>query len=345
MKFTGIIGHLSSDLAVDLGTANTRIYAKDKGIVLNEPSIVAVAVNEGSMDKAIAYGLEAKDMQGKTPGHIKIVRPIREGVIADFDAIAAMLKFFIGKVHSRYKFVKPRIAFAVPHTITEVEKRAIRETAEMVGARDTFLVSGPIATAIGAGLPVTEAICSMIVDIGAGKTEAAALSLLGIVQCQSTKASGDRMDFALSQFIKNRYHLLIGDLTAEIIKTKIGSLDATTQLPGKIEIKGRDPNSGIPKVVDIETAAIWESISGQIDAVIQLIKAVLEKIPPELSADVIDKGIMLTGGVAMLGNLRQAIEAEINLKVNIAPKPMSAAVLGAGYLLESDALLPRVTID
>jgi len=185
----------------------------------------------------------------------------------------------------------------------------------------------------------------MIVDIGAGKTEAAALSLLGIVQCQSTKASGDRMDFALSQFIKNRYHLLIGDLTAEIIKTKIGSLDATTQLPGKIEIKGRDPNSGIPKVVDIETAAIWESISGQIDAVIQLIKAVLEKIPPELSADVIDKGIMLTGGVAMLGNLRQAIEAEINLKVNIAPKPMSAAVLGAGYLLESDALLPRVTID
>ena len=345
MKLTGIIGHLSSDLAVDLGTANTRIYAKDKGIVLNEPSMVAVAVNEESRDKAIAYGLEAKEMQGKTPGYIKIVRPIREGVIADFDAIAAMLKFFIGKVHSRYKFVKPRIAFAVPHSITEVEKRAIRETAEMVGARDTYLVSGPIATAIGAGLPVTEAICSLIVDIGAGKTEAAAMSLLGIVHCQSTKASGDRIDFALSQFIKNRYQLLIGDLTAENIKAKIGNFDATAQFPGKIEIKGRDPNSGIPKVVEIETAAIWESIAGQIDAVSQLIKSVLEKIPPELSADVIDKGIMLTGGVAMLNNLRQALGAEIGLRVNIAPEPMSAAVLGAGYLLESDDLLPRVTID
>jgi rod shape-determining protein MreB len=345
MKLTGIIGHLSSDLAVDLGTANTRIYAKDKGIVLNEPSIVAVAVSEGSADKAIAYGFEAKDMQGKTPGHLKIVRPIREGVIADFDAIAAMLKFFISKVHSRYKLVKPRIAFAVPHAITEVEKRAIRETAEMVGARETFLVSGPIATAIGAGLPVREAICSMIVDIGAGKTEAAAMSLLGIVQCQSTKASGDRMDFALSQFIKNRYQLIIGDLTAENIKTKIGNFDATTQVPGKIEIKGRDPNSGIPKVVEIETTAIWKAIAGQIDAVVQLIKAVLEKIPPELSSDVIDKGIMLTGGVAMLGNLRQALGAEIGLKVNVASEPMSAAVLGAGYLLESDDLLPRVTID
>ena len=345
MKLSGIIGHLSSDLAVDLGTANTRIYAKDKGIVLNEPSIVAVAVREGETEKAIAFGLEAKDMQGKTPGHIKIVRPIRKGVIADFDAIAAMLKFFIGKVHSRYKFVKPRIAFAVPQNITEVEKRAIRETAEMVGARDTFLVSGPIATAFGAGLPVTEAICSMIVDIGAGKTEAAALSLLGIVQCESTKASGDRMDFAISQYIKNRYQILVGDLTAEAIKTKIGSFDSIDQLPALIEIKGRDPNSGIPKVVEIESKAIWASIAGQVDAVIQLIKVVLEKIPPELAADVIDKGIMLTGGVAMLGNLRQLLSYEIGLRVNIASEPMSAAVLGAGYLLENDDLLPRVTID
>lgn len=345
MKLTGIIGHLSSDLAVDLGTANTRIYARDKGIVLNEPSIVAVAVNEESADKAIAFGLEAKEMQGKTPGHIKIVRPIREGVIADFDAIAVMLKYFIGKVHSRYKFVKPRIAFAVPHAITEVEKRAIRETAEMVGARETFLVSGPIATATGAGLPVKEAICSMIVDIGAGKTEAAALSLLGIVQCQSTKASGDRMDFAISQFLKNRYQLLVGDLTAEIIKTRIGSSNNTAQLTGKIEIKGRDPNSGIPKVVEIETAVIWQSIAAQVDAVVQLIKVVLEKIPPELSADVIDKGIMLTGGVAMLDNLRQILRSEIGLTVNVAPEPMSAAVLGVGHLLESDDLLPRVTID
>ncbi len=336
------MGHLSSDLAVDLGTANTRIYTKEKGIVLNEPSIVAVAVNEGSADKAIAFGMEAKEMQGKTPENIKIVRPIREGVIAEFDAIAAMLKFFIGKVHSRYKFVKPRIAFAVPQGITEVEKRAIRETAEMVGARETYLVSGPIATAIGSGLPVTEAICSMIVDIGAGKTEAAALSLLGIVQCQSSKASGDRMDFAISQFIKNRYQLLIGDLTAESIKTRIGSAAAD---PAKIEVKGRDPNTGIPKVVEIETSEIWESITGQIDAVAQLIKGVLEKIPPELSADVIDKGIMLTGGVALLGQLRQSLQSEISLKMNVASDPMAAAVLGAGQLLEKDELLPRAIIE
>ena len=336
------MGHLSSDLAVDLGTANTRIYTKEKGIVLNEPSIVAVAVNEGSADKAIAFGMEAKEMQGKTPENIKIVRPIREGVIAEFDAIAAMLKFFIGKVHSRYKFVKPRIAFAVPQGITEVEKRAIRETAEMVGARETYLVSGPIATAIGAGLPVTEAICSMIVDIGAGKTEAAALSLLGIVQCQSSKASGDRMDFAISQFIKNRYQLLIGDLTAESIKTRIGSAAAD---PAKIEVKGRDPNTGIPKVVEIETSEICESIAGQIDAVAQLIKGVLEKIPPELSADVIDKGIMLTGGVALLGQLRQSLQSEISLIMNVASDPMAAAVLGAGQLLEKDELLPRAIIE
>lgn len=342
MKLSGIMGHLSSDLAVDLGTANTRIYTKEKGIVLNEPSIVAVAVNEGSADKAIAFGMEAKEMQGKTPENIKIVRPIREGVIAEFDAIAAMLKFFIGKVHSRYKFVKPRIAFAVPHGITEVEKRAIRETAEMVGARETYLVSGPIATAIGAGLPVTEAICSMIVDIGAGKTEAAALSLLGIVQCQSSKASGDRMDFAISQFIKNRYQLLIGDLTAESIKTRIGSAAAD---PAKIEVKGRDPNTGIPKVVEIETSEIWESIAGQIDAVAQLIKGVLEKIPPELSADVIDKGIMLTGGVALLGQLRQSLQSEISLIMNVASDPMAAAVLGAGQLLEKDELLTRAIIE
>jgi rod shape-determining protein MreB len=342
MKLSGIMGHLSSDLAVDLGTANTRIYTKEKGIVLNEPSIVAVAVNEGSADKAIAFGMEAKEMQGKTPENIKIVRPIREGVIAEFDAIAAMLKFFIGKVHSRYKFVKPRIAFAVPQGITEVEKRAIRETAEMVGARETYLVSGPIATAIGAGLPVTEAICSMIVDIGAGKTEAAALSLLGIVQCQSSKASGDRMDFAISQFIKNRYQLLIGDLTAESIKTRIGSAAAD---PAKIEVKGRDPNTGIPKVVEIETSEIWESIAGQIDAVAQLIKGVLEKIPPELSADVIDKGIMLTGGVALLGQLRQSLQSEISLIMNVASDPMAAAVLGAGQLLEKDELLPRAIIE
>lgn len=345
MRLSGIMGHLSSDLAVDLGTANTRIYAKEKGIVLNEPSIVAVAINEGSADKAIAFGMEAKEMQGKTPEHIKIVRPIREGVIAEFDAIAAMLKFFIGKVHSRYKFVKPRIAFAVPQGITEVEKRAIRETSEMVGARETYLVSGPIATAIGAGLPVTEAICSMIVDIGAGKTEAAALSLLGIVQCQSSKASGDRMDFAISQFIKNRHQLLIGDLTAEGIKTRMGSATADAPCPEKIEVKGRDPNTGIPKVVEIETSEIWESITGQIDAVAQLIKGVLEKIPPELSADVIDRGIMLTGGVALLEQLRQMLQSEINLIINVASEPMSAAVLGAGQLLEKDELLPRVIIE
>lgn len=345
MKITGIMGHLASDLAVDLGTANTRIYVKGKGIVLSEPSLVAVRTEECLPLKAIAFGQEAKDMQGKTPGHIDIVRPIRDGVIADFEAIAAMLKFFIRKVHSRYKFVKPRIAFAVPHAITEVEKRAIRETAEMVGAREAPLLSGPITTAIGADLPVTEAACSMIVDIGAGKTEAAAISLLGIVHCRSAKASGDRMDFAIAQHIKHDYQLLVGEQTAEIIKTRFGAVNASERHPDVIEVKGRDPHSGIPKTVEIETAGVWRSLSGQVETVVHLTKEVLEQIPPELSADVIDRGIMLTGGVALLDKLGRRLGEEIGLKVNIAREPLSSAVLGAGKLLENDDLLQRVLVD
>lgn len=345
MKFNGIMGVFSSDLAVDLGTANTRIYVKGKGIVLSEPSIVAVRTINESRSKAIAFGLEAKDMQGKTPADITLLRPIRDGVIADFEAIAALLKFFIRKVHSRYKFVKPRIVFAVPHAITEVEKRAIRETAEMVGAREAPLVSGPIATAIGAGMPVTEATCSMIVDIGAGKTEAAAISLLGIVECRSAQFSGDQMDFTISQYIKNSYDLLVGEQTAENIKTQISCFSDSDRPDEQIEIRGRDPHTGIPKILTIPTREIWKSISGQVDSIARLIKTVLENIPPELSADVIDRGIILTGGMAMLRNLGRYLGKELCLNVNIAMEPLSTAALGAGRLLEEDMLLERVSLE
>ena len=345
MKFNGIMGVFSSDFAVDLGTANTRIYVKGKGIILNEPSIVAVRTISESRSKAIAFGLEAKNMQGKTPADITLIRPIREGVIADFEAIAAMLKFFIRKVHSRYKFVKPRIVFAVPHAITEVEKRAIRETAEMVGAREAPLVSGPIATAIGAGLPATDATCSMIVDIGAGKTEAAALSLLGIVQCQATHSSGDQMDFTISQHLKNSYDLLVGEHTAENIKAQISCFGDSDRPDEEMEIRGRDPHTGIPKILTIPTQEIWRSMSGQIDSVARQIKTVLENIPPELSADVIDRGITLTGGVAMLRNIGRYLGTKLCLNVKIAADPLSTAVLGAGRLLEEDKLLERASID
>jgi rod shape-determining protein MreB and related proteins len=345
MKFNGIMGAFASDLAVDLGTANTRIYIKGKGIVLNEPSIVAVRKGNESRSKAIAFGLAAKDMQGKTPADITLVRPVRDGVIADFDEIAALLKFFIRKVHSRYKFVKPRIVFAVPNAITDVEKRAIRETAEMVGAREAPLVSGPIATAIGAGMPVTDATCSMIVDIGAGKTEAAAISLLGIVQCRSIQSSGDRMDFAISQHIKNSYDLLVGDQTAENVKEQLSCCSDGDQTDERIEIRGRDPNTGIPKTLTIATRDMWKSISGQIDAVARLIKIVLENIPPELSADVIDRGITLTGGVAKLRNIGRYLGKELCLNVNVAAEPFSTTVLGAGRLLEEDKLIERVSLE
>ncbi|MFZ0242618.1 MAG: rod shape-determining protein [Desulfobacterales bacterium] len=345
MKFNGILSAFSSDLAVDLGTANTRIHAKGHGVVLNEPSIVAVRKMNGSHSKAIAFGTEAKDMQGKTPADITLVHPIRDGVIADFEAIAALLKFLIRKIHGRHQFVKPRIVFAVPNAITEVEKRAIRETAEMVGARAAMLVNGPVAAAIGAGMPVADATCSMIVDIGAGKTEAAAISLLGIVYCQAIQSSGNHMDFAISQHVKNTYELLVGDSTAEIIKQQLSCRSESNRMDQQIEIRGRDPHTGIPKTMTIAARDISQAIAGQIDAIARLIKIVLEKIPPELSADVIDRGITLTGGVALLGNLSRYLGQELCLNVKIAPDPLCAGVVGAARLLADEQLLQRAALE
>jgi rod shape-determining protein MreB len=344
MKFSGLMGAFSSDFAVDLGTANTRIYARGRGIVLNEPSIVAIRMVNGLRSKAIAFGSEAKDMQGKTPADITLVHPIRDGVIADFEAIAALLKFFIRKVQSRHKFLKPKIVFAVPNAITEVEKRAIRETAEMVGVREAPLVSGPIAAAIGAGMPVMDATCSLIVDIGAGKTEAAAISLLGIVQCRSIPSSGDKMDFIISQYLKNSYDLLVGEHTAENIKSHISCLTGSGHSSTRIDIRGRDTNSGIPKILTVPVQEMWASITGQIDAIATEVKTVLENIPPELSADVIDRGIILTGGVAMLDSIGHYLAKDLCINVAIAAEPMSSAVMGAGHLLEQEGLLPRVSI-
>jgi rod shape-determining protein MreB len=334
----------SSDLAVDLGTANTRIYLKGKGVVLNEPSLVAIDMGRASRSRALAFGLEAKEMQGKTPGDIQIVRPMREGVIADFDAIAAMLQHFIRRVHGRFKFVKPRIAFAVSNGITEVEKRAIRDTAELAGAREALMIAGPIASAMGAGLPISDAVGSMIVDIGAGKTEAAALSLLGIVHCRAVKASGDAMDFAISQHLKTQEQLLIGEQTAEAVKTCIAYPEVAAAGILPIEVKGRDPNSGIPRVVEVAPQRMWSAVAGQLEAIVLLIKSVLEQVPPELSSDIIDRGIVLTGGVAQMPGLDRYFSDQVGLPVRLAPDVLASTVLGTGKALESEDILRRLAV-
>lgn len=340
-----VLGVFSNDLAIDLGTANTLVYVKGKGIVLSEPSVVAVHTDGRHKNRVLAVGLEAKNMLGRTPGNIVAIRPMRDGVIADFEVTEAMLKHFIRKVHNdRRTLVRPRIVIAVPSGITQVEKRAVKESAESAGAREVFLIEEPMAAAIGAGLPITEPTCNMVVDIGGGTTEVAVISLAGIVYSRSLRVAGDKMDAAITQYIKRKYNLLIGERTSEIIKTTIGNAYPDPENLETIEVKGRDLVSGIPKILAIDSEEIRVAISEQIDAIVEIVKIALEQTPPELAADIVDRGIVLTGGGALLRGLDRLIREESGLPITVAEDPLSTVAIGCGMALDNIDILRKVMI-
>jgi rod shape-determining protein MreB len=339
-------GFLSNDLAIDLGTANTLIYVKGKGIVGSEPSVVAVQSDSRfGVKKVLAVGSEAKRMVGRTPGNIVAIRPMKDGVIADFEVTEKMLEYFIRLAQGGRSFVKPRIVICVPFGITEVEKRAVRESAESAGAREVHLIEEPMAAAIGAGLPITEPSGNMIVDIGGGTTEVAVISLAGIVYSKSVRVGGDKMDEAIIAYIKRSYNLLIGERTAEEIKMELGN--AYPDPSGEertMEVKGRDLVAGIPKTVRITDAEVREALSEPVSAIVDAVKITLERTPPELAADIVDKGIVLCGGGALLRNLDLLLREESQLPVMIADDPLTCVVRGSGKVLEELDLLRRVTI-
>jgi len=338
MLLRSISGLFSHDLAIDLGTANTLVYMKGKGIVLNEPSVVAMKKDDRGTMKVLAVGKEAKSMLGRTPGNIVAIRPMKDGVIADFDIAEAMLRYFIRTAHAGQKLARPRIIIGVASGITEVEKKAVKESAESAGAREVFFIEEPMAAAIGAGLPVTEPKGSMIVDIGGGTTEAAVISLGGIVYSISVRVGGDKMDEAIVEYIKKKYRLLIGSSSAEIIKTTIGSAFPGDALES-VEVKGRDLATGSPKVLNIDSDEVREAISEQVNAIVGAVRSTLEQMPPELAADLIDCGIMLVGGGALLKHLGLLLRAETKLPIRIAADPLSAVVVGAGEALSDLGIL------
>ena len=338
-----ILGWFSSDLAIDLGTANTLVYAKGKGIVVSEPSVVAVTKDGRGPDKVRAVGREAKEMLGRTPGNIVAIRPMKDGVIADFEITEAMLRYFIMRVHNRTTMVRPRIVVAVPSGITEVEKRAVRESAMSAGAREVYLIEEPMAAAIGAGLPVTEPSGNMIVDIGGGTTEVAVLSLSGIVYSNSTRVGGDKMDDAIINYVKRKYNLLIGERTAELVKVSIGTAYPIDALQS-MEIKGRDLVAGVPKTLELKSDEICEALAEPVNTVVEAVKIALESTPPELSADIVDKGIVMTGGGALLSNLDLLLREATGLPVMLAEDPLTAVVLGTGRCLDELELLREVAV-
>jgi len=341
MFLNRILGWFSNDLAIDLGTANTLVYVRGKGIVLCEPSVVAVKRDERGVNRVVAVGREAKMMLGKTPGNIQAIRPMKDGVIADFEVTEAMLRHFIRKVHNRRSLARPRIIVCIPSGVTQVERRAVRESAESAGAREVYLIEEPMAAAIGAGLPITEPVCNMVVDIGGGTTEVAVISLAGIVYSRSVRVGGDKMDLAILQHIKRQYNLLIGERTAESIKTTIGNAYPIGE-PETMAIKGRDLVSGIPKTVEINSDEIRESVQEQTDAIVETVKIALEQTPPELAADIVDRGIVLTGGGALLKNLDHLLRLETGLPIMLVDDPLTTVVLGSGKALEEIDVLKGV---
>ena len=343
MLLDPIFGLFSNDLAIDLGTANTLVYMKGKGIVLSEPSVVAVRKDGRGVNKVLAVGQEAKMMLGRTPGDITAIRPMKDGVIADFEITEAMLRHFIRIVHHRRSLIRPRIVICVPSGITQVEKRAVRESAESAGAREVFLIEEPMAAAIGAGLPITEPTSNMVVDIGGGTTEVAVISLAGIVYSKSVRVGGDKMDEAILQHIKRKYNLLIGIRTSEIIKTTIGNAFPSDQID-TIEVRGRDLVTGIPKILTIDSDEIRKAISEQVETIIETVRIALEQTPPELAADIVDKGIVLTGGGSLLKNLDILLREETKLPITITEDPLSTVVLGSGMTLDNIAILKQVTV-
>lgn len=328
------LGMFSADMAIDLGTANTLVYVKGRGIVLNEPSVVAIFNNSGR-NQLLAVGDEAKLMLGRTPGNIQAIRPMRDGVIADFDVAEEMIKHFIRKVHNRRTFANPQVVICVPSGATAVERRAIQESALSAGARRVYLIEEPMAAAIGAGLPVTEPTGSMIVDIGGGTTEVAVLSLGGIVYSRSVRVGGDKMDEAIIAYIRRHHNLLLGESSSERIKKEVGSAAITDGGKGvSINIKGRDLMNGVPREVAITQSEIVESLAEPVGQIIEAVKVALEATPPELAADIVDKGIILTGGGALLKNLDKVLRDETGLPVSIADEALSCVALGTGRALE-----------
>lgn len=344
LLFDFILGMFSNDLAIDLGTANTLVCVKGEGVVLSEPSVVAVHRDARGMKKVLAVGAEAKRMLGRTPGNIVAIRPMRDGVIADFEITEAMLRHFILRVHNRRALVRPRIIISIPSGITQVEKRAVKETAESAGAREVYLIEEPMAAAIGAGLPITEPISSMIVDIGGGTTEVAVISLAGIVYAKSVRVAGDKLDEAIVQYMKRKYSLLIGERTGEMIKTSIGCAYPDDEIR-TVDVKGRDLISGIPKIIEINSEEIREAIMEPVSIIVDAIKDALENAPPELAGDIVDRGIVLTGGGALLRNLDVLLREETGLPISISDDPLSTVARGAGMALDEIDLLKEVAIQ
>ncbi|OGW06766.1 MAG: rod shape-determining protein [Nitrospinae bacterium RIFCSPLOWO2_02_39_17] len=340
MIFDSLIGLFSNDLAIDLGTANTVVFVRGKGIVLREPSVVAI---HNETKEILAVGSEAKQMLGRTPGNIVAIRPMRDGVIANFEITEAMIKHFIRRVHNRKTLVRPRVVIAVPSGITQVEKRAVRDSAISAGAREVYLMEEPMAAAIGVGLPISNPIGNMIVDVGGGTTEVAVISLSGIVYSKSVRVAGDEMDEAIINYIKRKYNLLIGERTAEVIKIKIGSaypLDEKQEM----EIKGRDLMAGIPKTLLVNDEEIREALAEPIGTIVETVKVALERTPPELAADIVDKGIVMAGGGSMIKGLDLLLREETGLPIILAEDPLSAVALGTGKALDELELLRKVSI-
>ena len=342
MIFDWLAGLFSNDLAIDLGTANTLVYVKGVGIVMNEPSVVAINKNMSGPKRILAVGKEAKEMLGRTPGDIVAIRPLKDGVIADFEITAAMIRYFVEKAHNRRTMVKPRVIVCVPYGITNVEKRAVKEAAESAGVREVFLIEEPMAAAIGAGLPVTEPSGSMIVDIGGGTTEVAVISLAGIVYSKSVRVAGDKMDEAIINYIKRKYNLLIGERTAEEIKIAIGNAYPSDVIES-MHVKGRDMVAGIPKTIQVTSEEIREAIAEPVNIIVEAVRVALEQTPPELAADIVDKGIVLAGGGALIKNLDVLLREETGLPIMIADNPLTSVVVGSGKALDQIHVLSGIT--
>ena len=345
MIFDSLAGWFSHDLAIDLGTANTLVYGRGQGLICSEPSVVAVTEDRsGRGQKVLAVGHQAKQMLGRTPGSIQAIRPIKDGVIADFEVTEAMLRYFIQRAHNRAKLVRPRIVICVPPCITSVEKRAVRESALSAGAREVYLIEEPMAAAIGAGLDVTAPTGNMVVDIGGGTTDVAVISLAGNVTSRSIRTGGDKMDDAIINYVKRKYNMLIGERTAEEVKLTIGTAASHTKT-STMELKGRDLVAGIPKVIVATSDEIRESLVETIHSIVETVHLTLERTPPELAADIVDRGIMLVGGGSLLTDLDQILRQETNLPILRSEDPYTAVVQGAGSALDNIGLLRDVAIQ